>query len=315
MKRVHCLGVIVVDALSKPIAHYPIPGKVTQVNTESLRFMVGGGAANSGAALGQMGVPVGVFSKVGSDPNGDFVVDSLRRHGVSTDGIRVSDSDVTPFTYVGIHPDGDRTFIHTPGANKTLGPDDIDPEALLGCDLLFYQDLWGMPCLDGGPGADLLAEARRRGVVTLLDECYGFGPDPDAWDVMLPHADYVLPSVDDMRFVYPDRRPEQVIDLLHDKGAGCVVLKMGRDGCLVSADGRLTRLESQVSEIVDTTGAGDCFDAGFVAGLAQGLAPVDAAGVGSLAAAACIRHMGGAAGIPSLDSLLHAWEKNTGNRQ
>ena len=292
------------DALSRTLRNYPVPGKVIQVVTDSLTFLPGGGAGNASAALAQMGLPVSVFSKVGDDPNGRFLIDSLRGHGVDTAGICVSAGDTTAFTYVAIHPDGDRTFIHTPGANKTFCLADLDRRKLLQTDFLLYQDLWVLPALDGRPGASLLAEARGRGVVTLLDQCWGLGPDAETWETMLPHADYVLPSLAEVQAVYPGRPAEELAELFCRKGAGCVVLKMGKDGCLVARDGQFVRVESRAERIVDTTGAGDCFNAGFVAGLARDLTPVEAARLGSLAAAACIRHVGGAVGIPPLESLL-----------
>ena len=82
MADVHCLGVLVVDALSGPISEYPVPGVVAQVNTKSIKFLAGGGAANTGSALGQMGIPVAVFSKVGGDINGLFLRAELERNGV-----------------------------------------------------------------------------------------------------------------------------------------------------------------------------------------------------------------------------------------
>ncbi|HUU58677.1 MAG TPA: carbohydrate kinase family protein [Phycisphaerae bacterium] len=314
MKRVHCLGVLVVDALSRPLARYPQPGEVTQVTTDSLQFLPGGGAANSASALAQMGLPVKIFSRVGDDPNGAFILERLRACGADTGGVGVGRGETTPFTYVGIHPDGDRTFIHTPGANRTFRLADTERRELLDCDYLLYQDCWCMPGIDGPVGAELLAEARRRRVVTLLDECWGLGPNRDLWEQMVPHADYVLPSVDDMLAIYPGRRPGQIVSLLHDRGARTVVLKMGREGCLVSDGTKAVGVPSAADRIVDTTGAGDCFDAGFVAGLAGGLDDLGAARMGSLAAAACIRSVGGATGIPPIETLMQQLRKGFGNR-
>jgi len=308
--RINCLGIVVMDALSRTLAGYPVPGKVAQVVTDSIRFMRGGGSANTSAALTQMGLPVALFSKVGDDPNGDFLVSELARRGVETSGVRRCAGGTTPFTYVGIHPDGDRTFIHTPGTNLTFTPADIDREALFDADFLFYHDVWVLPGIDGAPGAELLAEARGRGLVTLLDECWGLGPDRLVWELMLPHADYALPSYEEMKAIYPDTGPEELVRLLRGKGARNVVLKMGRDGCLVYAGDRVMRIPSRATEIVDTTGAGDCFNAGFVAGLAHEMPEVDAAHIGALAAAACIRHVGAAENIPSFAALLEEFRKS-----
>jgi len=164
MKKIHCVGVLVVDLLSGPIKQYPVPRVATQINTESIRIMPGGGAANTPSALARMGLGVSVFSKVGDDFTGDFVRRELGKLGVETSGICVSPRDSTPFTFVGIHCDGERTFIHTPGANVTFGLSDLDLDRVLAADYLLYQDAWVLAALDGEPGAsDGDAEAGGRG--------------------------------------------------------------------------------------------------------------------------------------------------------
>jgi len=303
MKRVHCLGVIVLDALSGPIPGYPEAGVQPQVISGGIRFMPGGGSANTSSALAQMGVDVSVFSKVGNDALATFLIDELERNGVNTDNIVRSEADTTPFTFVGIHAGGDRTFIHTPGANKTFRLTDLDEDTLMDTDVLFYQDLWVLPQIDGAPGAQLLKKARERGIVTLLDECWGLGPDRSALEKMLPFADYVLPSYEDMSAIYRGLEPDEIADALLEKGAGKVVLKMGESGCLVASASVRERFPSCVKEIADTTGAGDCFNAGFIAGLVHGCTDTESAVIGNRAAAACIANVGGAAGIPGFDEL------------
>jgi len=198
MPKIHCVGILVVDLLSGPIKQYPVPRVQTQITTEWIRMMPGGGAANTPSALAHMGLTVGSFSMVGDDFNGEFIRQELKRTGVDTSGICVSAKDSTPFTFVGIHSDGDRTFIHTPGANTKFTLSDLDLEHVLACEFLLYHDLWCLPAFDGKPAATLLSEARRRGVVTFLDKGFGYGPQRESLEAMLPHCDYVMPSFDDL---------------------------------------------------------------------------------------------------------------------
>lgn len=298
MSQVNCLGILVVDALSGPLPHYPTPRVQSQVITDHVQFLPGGGASNTPGALGRMGVDVGVFSKIGDDPNGAFLLKELGSHGVDTRGIHVSAYDSTPFTFVGIHPDGDRSFVHTPGANKTFCCDDLDLDRLYDASYLLYQDLWVLPHLDGVPGAGLLAEAQRRGVITLLDECWGLGPQRATFELMLPYCDYVLPSVDDMQAIYPDMSAEAIARHLLALGVGTVVLKMGAQGCLVARQDEMNRIPAFTVPVVDTTGAGDCWDAGFIAGLLHGEDVLAAARIGNACSSFCIGHIGGATGVP-----------------
>ena len=304
MSRVSCLGILVVDALSGPIERYPEPRIVSQVNTRSIRFAIGGGAANTGGALAKLGIETGVFSKVGDDANGAFILRELSVCGVDISGIKTDADSNTPFTFVGILPDGERTFIHTPGTNMTFSPVDVDYDAILAADYLLYQDCWVLPGFDGVPGAALLAEAKKRGVVTLLDECWGLGPNKLTFEEMLPYCNYVMPSYDDMLAIYPGLSVNEVAIHLHDKGADTVILKLGARGCMVYHDTVMTFIPALPTNVLDTTGAGDCWNAGFIAALAHGEKDLLAAAkFGCACAAFCISAVGGMTGIPDYNTV------------
>lgn len=264
----------------------------------------GGGAANTPSALARMGLDIAAFSKIGNDPNGQFLLNELKQAGVDTSGICISAKDSTPFTFVGIHADGDRTFIHTPGANVTFCLEDLDLDRVLDCQYLLYQDVWVLPGFDGAPAAKLLAEARRRGVVTFVDEAYGYGPKREALEAMLPHCDYVMPSFDDLQHIYPNSTPEQLADRLIGLGAGAAVIKMGPKGCFVAHGTTRQYVSAYPANVVDTTGAGDCWDAGFIAALTSGKDPVAAAQIGCACAAFGIEAVGGATGVPHYDIVV-----------
>jgi sugar/nucleoside kinase (ribokinase family) len=301
MKTIHCIGAVVVDLLSGPIKHYPVPRLQTQVTTEWIRVAPGGGAANTSLALARMGLKVSAFVKIGRDFNGEFIERELGALGVDISGICRSEREGTPFTFVGIHTDGDRTFIHTPGANVTFSFDDLDFDRVLSSDFLLYQDLWVLPALDGEPGARLLAEARRRGVTTFLDETFGYGPKRQLLELMLPHCDYFTPSFDDLLTIYPGSSAQDLANRLLDLGARVVVLKMGREGCLVAYGNERAMVPALPASVVDTTGAGDCWDAGFIAALAGGEDVVNAARTGNACAAFSIEAVGGSTGVPSYE--------------
>jgi sugar/nucleoside kinase (ribokinase family) len=312
MKRIHCVGAVVVDLLNGPIPQYPVPRVTTQVTAKWIRMMPGGGAANMPCAVARMGLPVRSFAKVGDDFNGEFIPRELAKLGVETAGIRVSNGEPTPFTFVAVHADGDRTFIHTPGANMTFNLRDLDLNRVLAADLLLYHDLYVLPELDGKPAASLLAEARRRGVLTFLDEDFGYGPKLEPLAAMLPHCDYVIPSFDDLLAIFPGASPEELADRLLALGAGAAVLKMGREGCLIAQGGRRIRVPACLANVVDTTGAGDCWDAGFMAALASGEDILTAARLGNACAAFCIEAVGGSTGVPCYEVVQRRASQTAG---
>lgn len=316
MKSIKCIGVIVMDALSGPLKSYPIPKKKTQTNTKTITFMPGGGAANTALALAKMGLPAAVFSKVGNDFPGDFLIKELQKYKVKTNGIKISAKETTPFTFVGIHGDGDRSFVHTPGTNLSFCRNDIDLDKLLDTKFLFYQDLWVKPKLDGKPAKAILEQAQKKGIITILDECYGLGPQLQTLKPLLPYCDYFLPSYDDMLVIFPGLKAAAIAKKLISFGVKTVVMKMGKHGCLVAGQGILEQVPAlRVKKVVDTTGAGDCWDAGFIAGLAHGQDVVNAARLGNAAAGCCIQGLGGSANIPEYRMLVKMSSSKAGKRR
>jgi len=293
----------VLDLLNGPIEQYPVPRVQSQVTAKWIRMMPGGGAANMPSAVARMGLPVSSFAKVGDDLNGEFIARELAKLGVDTTGIQVSPRDATPFTFVGVRADGDRTFIHTPGANLNFKLSDLDLDQVLATEFLLYHDLNVLPQLDGEPAASLLAEAQRRKVLTFLDEDFGYGPKLEPLAAMLPYCDYVIPSFDDLLAVFPGAAPEEMAGQLLILGARAAVLKMSRDGCLIAQGSIRIRVPALPANIVDTTGAGDCWDAGFIAGLASGEDVVTAARLGNACAAFCIEAVGGSTGVPYYEAV------------
>ena len=149
----------------------------------------------------------------------------------------------------------------------------------------------------------MLAEAQRRGVLTFLDEDFGYGPKLEPLAAMLPHCDYVIPSFDDLQAIYPGASAEEIAGRLLTLGARNAVLKMGRDGCLVARGSDRIRVPALPANVVDTTGAGDCWDAGFIAGLASGEDILTAARMGNACAAFCIEAVGGSTGVPRYEAV------------
>jgi sugar/nucleoside kinase (ribokinase family) len=136
-----------------------------------------------------------------------------------------------------------------------------------------------------------------------LDEDFGYGPKLEPLTAMLPHCDYVIPSFDDLQAIYPGASVEEIAGQLLALGARAAVLKMGREGCLIAQGGERIRVPALPANVVDTTGAGDCWDAGFIAALASGEDIVSAARMGNACAAFCIEAVGGSTGVPRYEAV------------
>ena len=226
----------------------------------------------------------------------------------------------TSFTFVCCHSDGQRSFIHTLGTNGTLCNQDIDRSLVERAKFCFVTGAMVMPTFDGEQTAAFLAAAQEAGVVTLLDTVYDDSAPPSKWceviEPCLPHVDYFIPSLLEAKAISGLDDPDEMARLFQDRGCRHAIIKLDQDGALVrTADGSTERMPAyQVDNIVDTTGAGDCWAAGFLTGLRAGESVSHAALLGNAVAAHTIQAPGAAAGVVSLDRVRE-FQKSTPLRE
>ena len=307
-KRIVCLGILVADVVGRPVQSVPAPGRLVLV--EEMGLYTGGCAVNSASALAMMGLPVEVIGKVGADPFGDFVVNALRGRGVSVQGVKRDAETGTSATMVMVDSDGERRFVHYLGANARLTLDDIDLERIRTAHILHVAGALVLPGIDGEPTAWLLKEARGASVVTFLDTVWD---DTGRWmetlAPCLPYVDHFIPSLPEAQAITGQTDPVDVARALLDCGVGTVALKMDADGCLVATQhGEAFHLPAYQVEVVDATGAGDAFAAGFIAGVWHGWSLEKTAQLANATGALCVTGMGASGGVRSLPETLHFME-------
>ena len=166
-------GNIITDIV-KTIDAYPEAGKL--VNISEVSVAVGGCAPNVAIDLAKIdaNLPISVFGKIGEDENGRFVLNSLRRCGINTDGVLVTEKLPTSFTDVMSVAGGERTFFHSGGANADFSPRDIDV-AQLNCSIFHIGYIMLLDCFDkpdkeyGTAMARFLRSVQARGIATSVD--------------------------------------------------------------------------------------------------------------------------------------------------
>ena len=259
-----CLGILVADVIVRPVDELPERGTLALVEQVALRG--GGCALNTASALARLGLRTAALGNVGLDPFGDFLVRTLRDRGVATDGILRDREAQTSTTVALVDSAGERTFLHLKGADATLCADALGELPFAGRALHIGGALV-LDSLDGEPEAELLAEARLRGLHTSLDTVYdGSG----RWERVLPalrHCDLVTPDRDEARALTGEDDPARAAERLHELGAAVAVVTGGPDGCWVSGLGHVPAPRVRA---VDGTGAGDAFVAGFLYGRLTG---------------------------------------------
>jgi sugar/nucleoside kinase (ribokinase family) len=307
-KPIVCLGILVADVVGRPMHAVPEPGRLVLVDEMGLH--TGGCAVNAASALAKLGLPVEVIGKVGADPFGDFVVGAMRERGIGTQGVKRDHEIGTSATMVMVDPDGERRFVHYIGANARLTKEDVEMQLVSEATILHIGGSLVLPGIDGEPTADLLRQARDIGVITFLDTVWD---DTGRWMTLLepslPFIDYFIPSLPEAQAITGLNEPVDVARALNDHGAGVVVLKMGADGCLVmSADNETLRLPAFDVDVVDATGAGDAFAAGFITGIWQDWSLEKTAQFASAVGALCVTGVGASGGVRSLSETIRFME-------
>jgi sugar/nucleoside kinase (ribokinase family) len=282
------VGILVADHLCAPIERLPEAGEL--VLAERLELQVGGCASNAAVDMARLGLHVGVVGCVGQDVFGDFIADALRAAGVDTNTIRRLPDVGTSGTLIVNVVGQDRRFIHAVGANAHLTAADVPLERLRQVKVLYVGGYRLMPALDAGGLGELFREARRAGAMTVLDVV--FPNEGDHWSHVAPvlaETDVFLPNHDEARMLTGCADPREQCARFADAGAGTVVITRGGEGTYLWSPQERWRADVYAVPYAGATGAGDAFDAGYIAGLVWGLDRRGCLTWGSALGASCVR--------------------------
>jgi sugar/nucleoside kinase (ribokinase family) len=297
--RVITLGVQVVDTLARPIESIP-EGQGGQL-VEEIRLTPAGTAGGTAVTLAKLGAEVRTAGAIGEDALGDVLVSMLERAGVDT-GLLVRRGGVqTSASILPIRPDGSRPAFHVIGANATYASGDAPWEAIAQSD---YLHLGAPEFMGGAEAAMILRHAREHATVTSADL---LAPGEQAAHIIewigaaLPELDYLLPNAEQVLGLTGRTDLEDGCRELLDRGVGCVAVTDGARGALLADSSGVQRVPAFAVDVVDTTGCGDAFSAGFLRGLSLELERPEAATLGCATAALVAGGLGSDHGSFTLD--------------
>ena len=267
---------------------------------DAVSLEIGGSAAITAVAAARLGLKVALAAAVGADPAGTFMLDQLAREGVDVSAVVVRDDAPTGMT-VALSKGGDRAILTALGAIASLTADDIQP-SLLARARHVHVSSYFLLADSLGPGlAATLSAARSAGATTSLDTNW----DPSGrWrderlSAAIEQADVLLPNEAEGLALSGAATAGAAATMLA-AGGSKVAVKLGSRGVLCADGPVLAQVSIPPATPVDATGAGDCFNAGLIAGLLQGLALTDAAALGCATGALSTRAPGGTASAPDL---------------
>ena len=299
MKKVLVLGSINIDFVSF-VSRYPHPGETLVSN--DFGIFQGGKGANQAIALSKLDVPTLMLGKVGKDILSDFALSSLKESGVDTSGISKSQKSSTGSASIWVNVQGQNSIVIYPGANGEVYEDFITQH-----EEFFNDASWLLTQFEVPLKSILLALklAKKHGLKTVMD------PAPvkkignnHIWELV----DYLLPNEIELKELTHTENILKAIRILKSRGVKEVIVKMGKQGAVYEDEDKLLSFPAvPVEQVVDTTGAGDCFIAGFLHGMIQWGDITRAIKIGNLTASYSIQRKGAAISFPKKSEI--DWKK------
>ena len=297
-----CAGIIVADAIASPVDEAPEWGRLALV--ESVELHTGGCALSTASALARLGVETALCGCVGDDLFGEVMVREASERGIDTADVLVSD-ELTSASVVLDASDGERTFLHNPGASAALTATDIT-QALerTRAGWLHIGGALVLGALDGEPLAGVLSEARASGVTTSLDPVHDATGRWERVHPCLPHLDAFCPNLTEARGITGEDEPERAAAWLRDRGAARVAIKLGRDGAYALDADTATHVPPFEVRARDETGAGDAFAAGLIRGLLEDRPLDQTVRLGNAVGALSTTGVGASSALPDYDEAM-----------
>lgn len=313
MYDVACIGILVADCIAKTVDELPEAGKLKKI--DSIKLYSGGCAMNAAVDMQKIGANVALLGMVGNDGFGSFLIGELKRNGISTDGIKISDDYSSSASVVVVDSSGERSFLHSTGANAKFTDTDIDFDVIKDSKIVFVAGTMLMETFDGEPCARVLKKCKEMGKITVLDSAWD---DSGRWmDILkpcMPYIDYFIPSIEEAeQFAGGKTDLNEIADVFFDYGVKHVAIKAGKKGCFVKeskdSEGKLFPTYMNVKR-VDTTGAGDSWCSGFLYGLSHGMTMEESAKFANAVGTHCIMAVGASTGIKSYEEIKKFMEEN-----
>ncbi len=304
------IGNAIVDVLAKAedsllTEHDLAKGTMTLIDAETAERLYGvmsepmeqsgGSAANTIAGLASLGANCAFIGKVRDDLLGDRFRAAIQELGVAFDTPAAHDSAPTAQCLILVTPDAQRTMQTYLGACVELGPRDIDPKVITDSKITYLEGyLWDRPEAKEAfvRAATIAHEAGNKVSLSLSDPfCVGRHRD-DFLQLLEGHIDILFANEDEITSLYDVDEFDEALQYVRGH-CEIAALTRGKKGSVVVSGQELHVIDAApVSSVVDTTGAGDAYAAGFLYGITHHLDLCDAAHVGGVAAAEVIGHMG-----------------------
>lgn len=285
MARLICAGHASCD-----LPFRPVDRRVFDVDTvfvDRVPVLTGGDALNATVSLHKLGLgdDTHFVSVVGDDTFGGLITGYLREHGVDTTGILVKPQVDSIVTAILIDENNERHFVFSGNAASHLTVEDVLAALAPDTEYLHIGSFMSLDALEHENAGRLFAAARARGVKTSFDVTYDrTGEWLGRIQPALPYADIFFASYDEAVCLSGGvKEPAEIAAFFREQGVKSFVLKLGKKGCYATDFTQVVQMPTYLDlPVVDTTGAGDSFVAGYLYGLLRGLTMAECCLVGNV---------------------------------
>ena len=274
-----------------------------------LSFQCGGVGLNAAMALARLGCATRLVSSVGTDWFGDLILGRAAREGIDVSEVQRSPQAMTGLMFITISPNGQRTFFGSRGACAELRVTERLPAWLSGVTAVEVAGYAFLTQSSAECADRLIAEARKREIPVALD--VGIGPSREVPGKIMQRASAVntlFANVTEAEALTGQSNAEGSFSTLEQAGARAVVLKLGAEGCLIRDGGELCHVPAFAVRVVDTTGAGDAFTAGFLAAQHWGWSARECALFANACGAAATTTLGAGERLPAVGVIAELLE-------
>jgi len=310
MPTIVSMGVHILDVLGRHVSEIP-PGQNIALIDE-IRITAAGTAAGTSVDMAKLGCKVIAVGAAGDDEMGNVLLGIMNRYGIDTSHMKRKKGVQTSGTMLPIRPNGERPALHVMGTNATFCFEDVPQDVVRNADFVHIGGFYLMPKFDGEDTVKTLKVAREGKAITTMD-ILGIKQDNMAEKILptMPYLDYFMPNLEEAQMITGLTDLDELCNFFLNAGAKHVVLKMGARGSLIKDKAGLRlRIPAFKVAVVDTTGCGDAWTGGFIAGLSRGMTIEEAAQLGSACGSLVATGLGSDAGIIDFDSTMKFAQTN-----
>lgn len=308
--EVSVCGSYILDILGVPVTEIPPGG--SRAFIDEIKLTVAGTAGGTALPCARLGLKTLAVGAVGADEKADWLLAAMTKEGIDVSGMdRLTDCP-TSATILPIRPDGSRPALHAKGASRQWR---ISPETTAkACraKVLHFGGVGSVPAMDGPNTAALLAAAKTAGCITTLDLIMAAPSALGLLEPLLGSVDVFMPSIEETAAMVGSHDPAVCARFFLDRGVGTCAISLGGDGSFVmTRAGEAFTMPAFDIQVRDTTGCGDAYTAGFIAGLVKDWPLPDCARLATATAALVATGLGSGANVVSFEETVQAMNTMT----